>query len=195
MPLLARRHPLRPAPAYEKIAKTSYLPLSWRNRKAQEMERVTISMSDEFAAELAAFVESYRYENRSEAVRDLALRPRARADRSRRRRSMRRDPDLCVQPPHKGIVAAAHRCASRTARSAGRDDAYSSRPRQLSRSRGSARRGRRSEGIFKDRDRRARRQIRPGELCAGFDRSGIACACAGDADAHGHSHQHSHPKD
>jgi CopG family nickel-responsive transcriptional regulator len=36
------------------------------------MERLTISMSDEFAAELAAFVESYRYENRSEAVRDLA---------------------------------------------------------------------------------------------------------------------------
>ena len=36
------------------------------------MERVTISMSDEFAAELAAFVESYRYENRSEALRDLA---------------------------------------------------------------------------------------------------------------------------
>jgi len=36
------------------------------------MERVTISMSDEFAAELAAFVDSYHYENRSEAVRDLA---------------------------------------------------------------------------------------------------------------------------
>lgn len=36
------------------------------------MERVTISMSDEFAAELAAFVEGYCYENRSEAVRDLA---------------------------------------------------------------------------------------------------------------------------
>jgi CopG family transcriptional regulator, nickel-responsive regulator len=36
------------------------------------MERVTISMSDEFAAELAAFVKSHAYENRSEAVRDLA---------------------------------------------------------------------------------------------------------------------------
>lgn len=36
------------------------------------MERITISMSDEFAAELAAFMESERYENRSEAVRDLA---------------------------------------------------------------------------------------------------------------------------
>jgi len=36
------------------------------------MERVTISMSDEFAAELAAFMDDHRYENRSEAVRDLA---------------------------------------------------------------------------------------------------------------------------
>ena len=36
------------------------------------MERLTISMSDEFAAELAAFMESHSYENRSEAVRDLA---------------------------------------------------------------------------------------------------------------------------
>jgi CopG family nickel-responsive transcriptional regulator len=36
------------------------------------MERVTISMSDEFAAELAAFMDDNRYENRSEAVRDLA---------------------------------------------------------------------------------------------------------------------------
>jgi CopG family nickel-responsive transcriptional regulator len=36
------------------------------------MERVTISMSDEFAAELAAFMASNKYENRSEAVRDLA---------------------------------------------------------------------------------------------------------------------------
>ena len=36
------------------------------------MERVTISMSDEFAAELAAFMASHNYENRSEAVRDLA---------------------------------------------------------------------------------------------------------------------------
>jgi CopG family transcriptional regulator, nickel-responsive regulator len=36
------------------------------------MERVTISMSDEFAAELASFVKGYCYENRSEAVRDLA---------------------------------------------------------------------------------------------------------------------------
>ncbi len=36
------------------------------------MERVTISLSDEFAAELADFVEGYHYDNRSEAVRDLA---------------------------------------------------------------------------------------------------------------------------
>ncbi|HKN29882.1 MAG TPA: nickel-responsive transcriptional regulator NikR [Roseiarcus sp.] len=36
------------------------------------MERVTISMSDEFAAELADFVQGYHYDNRSEAVRDLA---------------------------------------------------------------------------------------------------------------------------
>jgi CopG family transcriptional regulator, nickel-responsive regulator len=40
--------------------------------EAEDMERVTISMSDEFAAELAAFMDSYHYENRSEAVRDLA---------------------------------------------------------------------------------------------------------------------------
>ena len=36
------------------------------------MERVTISMSDEFAAELTAFMESAGYVNRSEALRDLA---------------------------------------------------------------------------------------------------------------------------
>jgi CopG family transcriptional regulator, nickel-responsive regulator len=36
------------------------------------MERITISVPDEFAAELAAFMESERYDNRSEAVRDLA---------------------------------------------------------------------------------------------------------------------------
>ena len=36
------------------------------------MERVTISMSDELAAELAGFMANYHYENRSEAVRDLA---------------------------------------------------------------------------------------------------------------------------
>lgn len=36
------------------------------------MERITISVSDEFAAELAAFMQSERYGNRSEAVRDLA---------------------------------------------------------------------------------------------------------------------------
>jgi CopG family nickel-responsive transcriptional regulator len=36
------------------------------------MERITISVSDEFAAELAAFMERHNYENRSEAVRDLA---------------------------------------------------------------------------------------------------------------------------
>ena len=36
------------------------------------MERVTISMSDEFAAELSAFMDSAGYVNRSEALRDLA---------------------------------------------------------------------------------------------------------------------------
>ena len=36
------------------------------------MERITISLSDEFAAELAAFMDRERYDNRSEAVRDLA---------------------------------------------------------------------------------------------------------------------------
>jgi CopG family nickel-responsive transcriptional regulator len=50
---------------YEKMAKAAYNG-SWI------MERVTISMSDEFAAELAAFVKGYSYETRSEAVRDLA---------------------------------------------------------------------------------------------------------------------------
>jgi CopG family nickel-responsive transcriptional regulator len=38
------------------------------------MERVTISMSDEFAAELAIFMAANHYDNRSEAVRDLARR-------------------------------------------------------------------------------------------------------------------------
>jgi len=36
------------------------------------MERITISVSDEFAAELAAFMENHNYDNRSEAFRDLA---------------------------------------------------------------------------------------------------------------------------
>ncbi len=36
------------------------------------MERVTISMSDEFAAEPAVFMNDNRYENRSEALRDPA---------------------------------------------------------------------------------------------------------------------------
>jgi CopG family nickel-responsive transcriptional regulator len=36
------------------------------------MERVTISMPDEFAAELSAFMDSGGYANRSEALRDLA---------------------------------------------------------------------------------------------------------------------------
>lgn len=46
------------------------------------MERVTISMSDELAAELADFMASHRYDNRSEALRDLARLglERARAD-------------------------------------------------------------------------------------------------------------------
>jgi CopG family nickel-responsive transcriptional regulator len=34
--------------------------------------RITIFVSDEFAAELAAFMQANRYENRSEAIRDLA---------------------------------------------------------------------------------------------------------------------------
>jgi metal-responsive CopG/Arc/MetJ family transcriptional regulator len=34
--------------------------------------RLTISVSDGFAAELAAFMKSNNYDNRSEAVRDLA---------------------------------------------------------------------------------------------------------------------------
>jgi CopG family nickel-responsive transcriptional regulator len=38
------------------------------------MERVTISMSDEFADELAFFMTTNHYANRSEAVRDLARR-------------------------------------------------------------------------------------------------------------------------
>jgi CopG family nickel-responsive transcriptional regulator len=47
------------------------------------MERVTISMSDEFAAELSAFMQDNHYENRSEALRDLARRglERARIDK------------------------------------------------------------------------------------------------------------------
>jgi CopG family transcriptional regulator, nickel-responsive regulator len=36
------------------------------------MERVTISVSDEFAGELAAFMARRGYDNRSEALRDLA---------------------------------------------------------------------------------------------------------------------------
>jgi CopG family transcriptional regulator, nickel-responsive regulator len=36
------------------------------------MERVTISMSDEFAVELSEFMERAGYDNRSEALRDLA---------------------------------------------------------------------------------------------------------------------------
>lgn len=36
------------------------------------MERITISVSDEFAAELSAFVARHGYVNRSEAIRDLA---------------------------------------------------------------------------------------------------------------------------
>ena len=36
------------------------------------MERVTISVSEEFSAEIAAFMETHRYDNRSEAIRDLA---------------------------------------------------------------------------------------------------------------------------
>jgi len=48
------------------------------------MERVTISVSDELAAELAAFMANNNYQNRSEAVRDLARLSlkRVRLDRS-----------------------------------------------------------------------------------------------------------------
>jgi CopG family nickel-responsive transcriptional regulator len=55
---------------YENIDQTSYGGHPLQGFEA--MERVTISMSDEFAAELAAFAKSYSYENRSEAIRDLA---------------------------------------------------------------------------------------------------------------------------
>jgi metal-responsive CopG/Arc/MetJ family transcriptional regulator len=37
-----------------------------------DMERLTISMSNEFASELALFMATNHYENRSEAIRDLA---------------------------------------------------------------------------------------------------------------------------
>ncbi|HLH97979.1 MAG TPA: nickel-responsive transcriptional regulator NikR [Xanthobacteraceae bacterium] len=36
------------------------------------MERITISVSEEFAAELTEFMARHQYENRSEAIRDLA---------------------------------------------------------------------------------------------------------------------------
>lgn len=36
------------------------------------MERGAISMLDEFGAELAGYVQDYGYDNRSEAIRDLA---------------------------------------------------------------------------------------------------------------------------
>ena len=36
------------------------------------MERVTISVTEEFAGLLSAFMESHAYDNRSEAIRDLA---------------------------------------------------------------------------------------------------------------------------
>jgi len=38
------------------------------------MERITISVSEDFAVELAEFMKSHRYDNRSEAIRDLARR-------------------------------------------------------------------------------------------------------------------------
>ncbi len=44
------------------------------------MERITISVSHEFAAELAAFMATNHYENRSEALRDLARRGLDRAN-------------------------------------------------------------------------------------------------------------------
>ncbi|HEY1783614.1 MAG TPA: ribbon-helix-helix protein, CopG family [Roseiarcus sp.] len=65
------------------------------------MERITISVSDEFAAELAAFMERERYDNRSEAVRDLARLGlnRARID-SRHIRGLRRNTLLHLRPSY-----------------------------------------------------------------------------------------------
>ncbi len=42
------------------------------HREGDRLERITISLSEEFAAELAAFMAAQGYDNRSEAVRDLA---------------------------------------------------------------------------------------------------------------------------
>jgi CopG family transcriptional regulator, nickel-responsive regulator len=53
---------------YADLDKSSYVSAE----EKAPVERITISVSDEFAAELAAFMESEGYDNRSEAVRDLA---------------------------------------------------------------------------------------------------------------------------
>jgi CopG family nickel-responsive transcriptional regulator len=50
-------------------------------RKHDAMERVTISMSGAFAAELKSYMADHGYENRSEALRDLA---RSGLERARR---------------------------------------------------------------------------------------------------------------
>jgi CopG family transcriptional regulator, nickel-responsive regulator len=41
-------------------------------KACRNMERVTISVSEEFAAELTEFMQAHGYSNRSEAIRDLA---------------------------------------------------------------------------------------------------------------------------
>jgi hypothetical protein len=57
--LLARR-PLSGRNVYEKMAEASHFLCA--KPRGEPMERVTISMSDAFAAELAAFVKDYSYE-------------------------------------------------------------------------------------------------------------------------------------
>jgi CopG family transcriptional regulator, nickel-responsive regulator len=60
------------AAMYENITKASYFLLKNAESDADDMEQVTTSVSDEFAAELAAFMADNHYQNRSEAIRDLA---------------------------------------------------------------------------------------------------------------------------
>jgi CopG family nickel-responsive transcriptional regulator len=57
---------------YAEFCQSSYAPIAGARGGTGVVERITISVSDEFAAELAAFMESEGYDNRSEAVRDLA---------------------------------------------------------------------------------------------------------------------------
>ena len=58
------------------------------------MERVTISMSQGAVAELAEFMASHRYDNRSEAIRDLARRglEQARGEAGQERRGWAAQP-------------------------------------------------------------------------------------------------------